>query len=145
MPKKEKVVIPVEEVPEVLELLQTERELQALINSNPEFYKKLTALAATRNQLLSAAESKVKDLGVSCGPFNKLSETQKIDAEKLFEELGDEAFKDFGGYTETVVSYKVDRTRFLSYLQSGAIPKEVSDACVKNEQRYKKPDPYNMP
>jgi hypothetical protein len=133
------------EVQEVLALLNVEREIRTLIESNPEFYSKLAALSTERNELLTSAEKRVKSLGVTCGPFVKLSEATKINPEKLFEELGEAVFKDVGGYTETVVDYKVDRTRLLAFQKSGTIPKEVADACIKVEQRYKHPDPYLLP
>lgn len=148
MPSKEKsavTVIEPQEVAEVQQLLEVERSLQALIQSNPEFYEKLNTLVQHRNELLGSAEGRVRGLGVTCGPFVKLSEATKIDAEKLFEELGEVAFKDVGGYTETIVDYKADRTRVLSYLSSGAIPKEVAEICIKTEQRYKSPKLYLLP
>jgi hypothetical protein len=144
MTEKAKIVDP-KEVTEVFELLNVERQIRALIDSNPVFYTTLATLSAQRNQLLDSAEVRVKELGVTCGPFVKLSESTKINPEKLFEELGESVFKDLGGYTETVVDYKVDRTRLLAFHKSGAIPKEVADACIKLEQRYKHPDPYLLP
>jgi small nuclear ribonucleoprotein (snRNP)-like protein len=145
MGKTQITVIEPSEVEEVQQLLGVERELQALIQSNPEFYGKLMTLSQHRNELLSNAEKRIRGMGVTCGPFVKLSESTKIDAEKLFEEMGETNFKEVGGYTETVVDYKVDRTRVLSYLESGVIPKEVADVCITTEQRYKKPNPYLLP
>lgn len=145
MGKTQVQVIDTHEIEEVQQLLGVERELQTLIQSNPDFYAKLQTLAVHRNTLLERAESRVRGMGVTCGPFVKLSESTKINAEKLFEELGEVSFKEVGGYTETVTDYKVDRTRVLSYLDSGVIPKEVSDVCIKLEQRYKAPGLYSLP
>jgi hypothetical protein len=132
-------------VEEVMMLLSVERELRELIASNPEFYEKFSKLAIQRNELLISAEQRVRNMGVTCGPFVKLSESTKINAEKLFEELGEEQFLNLGGYTEKVIDYKVDRTRVLAYHESGMIPAEVSKACIRLELRYKKPDPYLLP
>lgn len=146
MAKKTQVqVVDASEVEEVQQLLGVERELQALIQSNPEFYTKLTTLTKHRNELLASADKKVRGMGVSCGPFVLLSESIKIDDEKLFEELGEDNFKEIGGYTETVTVYKTDRQRVLSYAESGQIPDEVVAVCIKNEKRYKKIDAYNLP
>jgi hypothetical protein len=147
MSKKAKVatIIPEEEVPEVLALHQVETHLKEFIEENSAFYEKFTQLVNDRNKCLKEAETVVRGLGVTCGPFCKISEGTKINTEKLFEELGDETFKELGGYTETVIDYKIDRARFLAYLESGMVPQEIADACVKTEVRYKAPDPYKIP
>ena len=126
-------------------LVEAERNLEEFINTHQEFYEAFRALITKRNQLLEDAVAQVRALDTSCGPIQKISESVKINAEKLFEELGADAFKELGGYTETVTDYKVDRTRFLAYLTSGTIPPEVEASCVNVEKRYKKPDPYKIP
>jgi len=143
--KAQKELLSTEEVPEVHCLLEAEQELQKHIASNPDFYRKLSELATKRNGLAAIADAKVREMGVSCGPFVMLRSSKEINVEKLFEELGDDQFKTFGGYTETVVSYKIDRARFLSYADSEAIPKEILDTCVTDKHQYKKLPMYTLP
>ena len=138
-------VVAPNEVSEVQQLLEVEQEIMTLIQSNPGFYQQLQSLVQHRNELLVRADKTVREMKVTCGPFVKISESTKIDAEKLFEELGEEAFKDFGGYTETVVDYKVDRTRVLSHLASGQIPEEVAELCITTTPSYKAPKTYLLP
>jgi len=140
-----KTVVDIKEIPEVEQLLETEKKIQELIDSNPDFYKKLAELVEERNTYLQAAEKVVRASGVSCGPFNKLSETVDIDVEKLFDELGPDGFAEVGGYTEKVTTYKLDRTRFISHLEAGHVPQEVKETCVGVKRSYKKPETYKLP
>ena len=144
MATKQEVLTP-EKISEVKDLLEAERELQEHIASDPDFYRALSELAAKRNALAKLAEDKVRSMGVSCGPFVMVSSSRDINVEKLFEELGEDQFKTFGGYTETVVTYKIDRTRFLSYADSEAIPKEILEVCVTPKNTYKRVPPYILP
>ena len=138
-------VVDVGEVEEVAAFLHAEEELHQHIQSNPEYYAKLQQLVTTRNEILEDAEKRVRELNVTCGPIVKISETKKIDIEKLFEELGDADFKAVGGYTETIVDYKLDRPRFLSYAKSGTVPAEILESCVKDTASYTVPKPYKLP
>lgn len=140
-----KTVVPVEEVREVEELIIAEEELQEHINSNPKFYKKLCDLADLRNARLEVAEKTIRGMGVSCGPFLVHTQTQDINVEQLYDELGPDNFASVGGYTETVTQYKIDRTRFIAYLKADQVPKEVAESCVKLKTSYKKPDHYVLP
>lgn len=143
--RKPSVTVSPEEVPEVQDLLDTEKEIAELVATNPDFYRKLCELVEERNTRLQAAEKVVRASGVTCGPFLKHSETLDIDVEKLFDELGEEGFKEVGGYTEKVTVYKVDRTRFTSHLEAGHVPDEVKESCTAIKRSYKKPDPYKLP
>ena len=140
-----KVTLPVEDVPEVGQLVDIDEKIKELIDSNPEFYQKLRELVEERNTYLQMAEKVVRAQGISCGPFNKISETLDIDAEKLFDELGPDGFSQVGGYTEQVTEYKIDRTRFTALLHAGHVPDEVKESCTKTKSSYKKPDTYVLP
>lgn len=140
-----KVMLAVEEVPEVGAFLEIDQKIRDLINENPGFYQRLRELVEERNTYLQAAEKIVRANLASCGPFNKISEKLDIDAEKLFDELGDEGFAQVGGYTEQITTYKIDRTRFTSLLHAGHIPEEVKESCTKVTPSYKKPETYVLP
>lgn len=135
----------VSEVPEVEALLAVERELSELISANPEFYENLKSIVERRNGLATLADKRVRELGVSCGPFIQVSVTEKIDIERLYDELGDEQFKAVGGYTEAVTEYHIDKTRFLSYVASKNVPEEVVKVCVKESPSYKAVPKYVLP
>jgi hypothetical protein len=137
--------VQVTDVPEVQAFLTAEEELREHIKSNQAFYDQLCALAEKRNTVLQEADKIVRAKNVSCGPFQKKSETTYINVELLFDELGLDGFKAVGGYTEEVTTYKVDRDRFLAYLAAGHVPKEVAAVATENRPSYVKIDPYNLP
>ena len=137
--------MPTTDLPEVNDYLETEAELRGFIERHQSFYDELAALTRARKDKLELAEKAARVANKTVGPFIRLSETQKINAEKLFEEMGEAAFKEVGGYTETVTDYKVDRNRFLSISTRGDIPQEILEVCVKTEVRFKKPPTYVLP
>lgn len=143
--RKPKNEMPVEEIQEVADFLEADQELEDFIEQHRDVWQRVRELAEQRNTKLEAAASVVRGQNVTCGPFVKLSETLKVDAEKFFEEVGDQNFSNLGGYTETVVTYKVDRERFKAAVARNDIPKEIVDACTKVELRYKAPEKYKMP
>lgn len=143
--KKKKVVLAVEEVPEVAEYLQAQQDVEEYIAANQEWFDELRRLVELRNEKLEQAEKAVRPLGASCGPFQLHSETVRINAEKLYEWLGKDDFGSAGGYTETVVTYKVDRTRFLAHVARGDLPQEIVESVVSTSVSYKKPAPYTLP
>ena len=142
---KKTEVVPEEQLPQVQSYLAAQEELEQHLSSNMPFYNRMSDLIIVRNQALADAEIIVKNLGVSCGPFRKTRESLKIDIEKLYEELGEKNFKELGGYTEKILDYKLDRARFLAYLESNQVPQEVADVCVRKDLAYDKPKPYNIP
>lgn len=130
--------------PEVLEFIEADRAIQSFIEGNAAWYEQLQQLVADRNMKLENAEKVVRSTSKTCGPFVKLSETTKINAEKLFEEVGS-SFADMGGYTETYTKYNVDRARFLAMVDRGDVPEEVRDAVLRVENRYTVPNKYDLP
>lgn len=137
--------MPLEECPAVAEYVAAEEALQAHIKSNPKFYEILRALVEDRNAKLEAADKQVRPTLNSCGPFHLDKVAQKIDAEKLYEELGAEVFQQVGGYMEQVTDYRVDRQRFLTHVERGDIPPEVKEVVLKVQPAYKAPKPYTLP
>lgn len=138
-------VLPAEQFPEVVEFMQAQSDLEQFIQEHKDVYDELCRLAATRNDKLEAADKVVRPTGCSVGPFVKLSESKKINAEKLYEEIGADNFGKVGGYTETVVAYKVDRDRFLSMAFSNQIPAEIVEVVVKDAVSYSVIPKYVLP
>lgn len=143
--RQPKTTVDESEVPEVEALICAEEDLKEHIAKDPKFYKRLLELVEKRNTLLQQAEKVVRGMGVACGPFHIHTQTTDINPEQLYDELGPDNFSSLGGYTETVTTYKIDRTRFLSHLEAGHVPKEVAESCVKLKTSYKKPDVYVLP
>lgn len=137
--------LPIEECPAVAAYVEAEEVLQAHIKTNPEFYETLRALVEDRNAKLEAADKEIRPTLNSCGPFHLDKVTPKIDAEKLYEEVGLEEFQKLGGYKETVVDYRVDRARFLAVVERGDVPDEVKEVVLKVQPAYKAPKPYTLP
>lgn len=145
MAAKAAKVMAAESIPEVDAFVKADSALNDFIRKHRDIYEQLEALVQQHNTLLESADKAVRAADVTCGPFIRMSESQKINAEKLYEELGDEAFKQVGGYTETIVDYKVDRERVLAEAVKGTIPEEVAEVCIRKEVRYKKPAAYVLP
>ena len=83
--------LPVEECEEVQALLDCEKQIEEHVSMHPAWWEELKALIEERNSKLEAAEKAVRPTGMSCGPFLKLSESEKINPEKLYEELHSDA------------------------------------------------------
>ena len=136
---------PIQDVPEVEALVAAERELQEFINQHRDIYDTLQRLVETRNTQLEAAEKVVRAQGVSCGPFELLSQVTKVNAEKLFEELGEDNYQEVGGSVEYSPTYKIDIKKFHARVACGDIPQEVAADVTKVERRYRRLDPYKIP
>jgi len=143
--KRSPVSVPVDQVIEVMEFVEAQDELEQFIANNQDLYDELCRLAQERNTRLEAADKVVRAAGVSVGPFNKISESKKINAEKLYEEIGAEDFVKVGGYTETVTAYKVDRERFLSLVRASQVPQEIVEVVVKDTASYANIPRYVLP
>jgi len=137
--------LPLGDYPAVGEYMAAQDALEGFIRDNQAVYDQLCRLAGERNTRLEEAEKVARATGCSVGPFSKMSETKKINAEKLYEEIGAVNFMKVGGYTETVTAYKVDRERFLSLVRAGQVPGEIVEVVVKDEVRYRVIPKYVLP
>lgn len=136
---------PIEDFPEVVSFVEAQTSLEAFIEEHKDVYDEICRLASERNTLLEAADKVVRAAKVSVGPFNKLSESKKINPEKLYEELGETDFIKVGGYTETVRTYKVDKERFMALVAADQIPKDVVDVVVNESASYTVIPKYVLP
>ncbi len=97
-------------------------------------------LIEERNQKLQAAETAVRGLDVSCGPFDRYTESILYDAAILFQHLGSRAkFLEVGGSINTETVYSIDRERVEVAIKTGAIPANVVPAFKKVSSSYHTP------
>lgn len=143
--KNQAQTIQPEQIAEVKSFMDAEKELQAFIETNPGFYKRLSQLVEERNTRLEAADKVVRAHRVSCGPFTFLNTKRVVDAETLFNELGDDGFKAVGGYTEQRTHYAIDKDRFFAYVDAKQVPKEVVEVSVKEQAAFKVIPVYKLP
>jgi hypothetical protein len=137
--------IAISDVPEVQEVQDLKLELDALKGEFPEVFMRLADLADRYNTAVERAEKIVRARGISCGPFINYSASMKYDAEKMYEELGEELFFETGGSVEHVATYKVDKDRVEAAVQSGKIPEESIEGFRTVARTYRKPSKLELP
>jgi len=132
---------------EVLQLQEAEAAIKQHITQNEAWYQELRRLVEIRNSRMEQADKVVRASGTSEGPFMKLSESIKVDVDKLHDLMGD-AFNAVGGYTEEVTIYKIDRDRFFASVErepEGSDLRRVAEMVLTREQRYKRMSVYQLP
>lgn len=131
-------------IPEVQHFLDIQQKLNDLKEGFPEVFERLEQLAQDYNQALEAAEKKVRGMQVSCGPFNLFQYRTTYDADKLFEELGEDEFLKVGGKIQTIKTFDVDKAKLEAHITSGGISKDVVDVVKKTTPSYKKPEKISV-
>jgi hypothetical protein len=137
--------VSISEVPEVQEVMDLKLELDALKGEFPEVFMRLADLTDKYNTALERAEKTVRAQELSCGPFVNFSATVKYNAEKMYEELGEELFFEIGGSVTHDPTYKVDKDLAEAALQAGKIPQESIEQFRSIERKYKKPPKLEIP
>lgn len=117
--------VPVEEVPEVLEFLDSKTDLEAFCAQNSKVMQEYAALCEQYNASLEAADKKIRQMKVDCGPFKQLSPQVKIHAEKLYGAVGRVEFIKAGGIIGSVPTYSIDKKTFEAAVERGAVPQEL--------------------
>lgn len=130
---------PIDELPEVQTMVDLGQEIASLKAEHPEVFSTLATLVDRYNAALEVAEAKVRAAGVSCGPFSRGATSMRLDAEAMYEELGEEQFLALGGTVSNIAAYSVDRARVLAAVSAGKIPKDCADAFVKESVSYHSP------
>lgn len=131
--------LPAEAIPEVSAFLDIQEQLMAIRVDNPEVFRQFDDLVEQYNAALEAADKVVRLKGVSCGPFDNYTTKIDNDAEKMFEELGEERFLQCGGSITKQTVYSVDKNRVEAAIASGKIPQE----CLAEFQTTKRA--YHVP
>jgi len=126
----EKDELDVDEIPEVAALV-------AFDERHKEELERMRELLEERDILLQAASKAVRALGVSCGPFRKMSESYKINWEEAHELLGEIAFTHVGGTVERVAKYKGDKNMYMAAWVRREVPEQVDSQVRTLVRRYK--------
>jgi hypothetical protein len=138
--------VPVSKIPEVASFTKIREELESFKRNNPEFFEELGSLVERYNAALDAADKAVRAKQISCGDFRLMSKpTVYYDAEKLYEELGDELFVAFGGAIRQVTEYTVEKSVLESHIARGAIPQNIIKDIKSTRCRYDKPEKVVLP
>lgn len=137
--------VAISDIPEVQEAMDLKLEMDALKGEFPEVFMRLADLADKYNTAVDKAEKVVRARGVTCGPFVNISSTVKYNAEKMYEEIGEELFYEIGGKVEHVATYKVDKDQVEAAVLSNKIPQESLEEFRTIENRYRKPPKVELP
>lgn len=138
--------VPVSSIPEVGAFTKIQRELETFKKNNPEFFEELNSIVERYNAALDLADKAVRAKQVSCGDFQLMSRpTVYYDAEKLCEELGEEAFIALGGTVKQVPEYAVEKHVLESNIVRGIIPDDIVKRTRTVRCRYDKPEKLNLP
>jgi hypothetical protein len=131
--------VPVDEIPEVQEFLDIKQEIDALKANNPEVFIPYNDLVDRYNTKLEEAASKVRTIGVTCGPFENFSVSHTYDAAKMLDELGEEQYLACGGKIVQRAMYEVDSAVVTAAIASGKIPKDAIENFMKVTHSYHTP------
>lgn len=135
----------VTEVPEVLEFMNAQENMEAFMARNEAVMREFRLVAEQYNTARQAAEQKVRGLDVSCGPFVQFQRAIKYDAEKLYNSVGRTEFLKMGGTIKTVASYDIEKKTIEAVIARNELPPEVVAVVKKEEPRYKTPDELVIP
>lgn len=133
--------LPEEELACIVEYNDAQKDLQAFKEKHKDIFSEYATLVEKRNALLETAEKVVRAMKVSCGPFELYQYRTEINATRLFEELGKDAFIAAGGVIGAVTTYSIEPPVFDASVARNLIPEEVAtDAeVVKTSPSYHVP------
>ena len=134
----EKVAI--SDVPQVQKVMDLKLEIDALKGEFPEVFMRLADLVDRYNTAVEDAEKIVRATGITCGPFVNFSSSVRYNAEKMYDELGEELFFKAGGKLAEIPVYSVDKEVLEASIQNGTVPEETLEHFRTLERKYKKPE-----
>jgi hypothetical protein len=128
-------------VAEVAEYMIADQELTEFIEDfkerHPGALEALEQLAERRNAVLEAAKKAVKARQMPCGPFEVHNVSTIYDADVLFNAVGEELFKTYGGSVETKTELKIDGKRFEAAVTFRKLTPELVEAVRKTRVAFK--------
>lgn len=96
-------------------------------------------LLEERDQKLQAADQLVRGLDVSCGPWDRYSESTKYLPTVMYQHLGKAKFLEFGGKISTETIYSVDKGRVEIAIAKGDIDADTAKAIKTVTPSYHTP------
>ena len=133
--------VPISSIPKVQEMVDLSAEIEAFRAEHVDVFLKYADLVDRYNAAREMAEKEVRKKGVSCGPFVNYSVRVTFNAEKMFEELGEEDFLKNGGSIAQKTVYEVDKDRVNQAIAAKAIPEECIEHFTEISKSYKSPKP----
>lgn len=127
------------EIPEVLEFLVAEEELQNFRELHAQVFEEYAKYVERRNQKRGAADKAVRTQGVSCGPWDRYQEVTKWDWKIVYDMEGREKFVQGGGVLSTTTTYSGNKARADASVSAGIWSKDTVEAARKVEGRYHSP------
>lgn len=131
--------VPIADIPAVQEVVDLKQRIDALKAENPEVFMQFDDLVDRYNSSIEEAEATVRAKGVTCGPFENFSVSHSIDAEKMWDELGEKQFLACGGKVGQVAKYTVDAASVKAAIASGKIPTACVSAFTTTKRSYHSP------
>jgi len=131
--------LPIGDIPEVQEFIDLKQELDSLKAEHPEVFMRYNDLVDRYNTKLEEADSKVRTLGVSCGPFENFSVSHTFDAAKMLDELGEKTYLECGGKITQRAVYEVDSAMVTAAIASGKIPEATLPNFMMVKRSYHAP------
>lgn len=132
--------VPISEIESVQKLADLKMEIDGLKAEHPDIFMTYADLVDRYNTVLEEAEKEVRSKAVSCGEFDNYSTSVKYDADKMFEELGEEMFLQSGGSMSTKTVYEVDPKKADAAIANGTVPEDCVDNFRNVRRNYRKPD-----
>jgi len=143
MPPKARHVS-ISEIPEVSAFIETLAQLEAFKAQNSGVFEQYEQIIGEHNQKLEAADKMVRQLGVSCGPFDLYQYGTSYDPKALYDAVGHDRFLQVGGSNHTEKVYKVDKAKVEVAIQQNQIPNEAVESFKTVAPRYHKPDKVSL-
>lgn len=137
--------VPASEMKEVQEFLDLKSEIEALRTQNPDVFMKFDDLIDRYNAALEIADKVVRTQGVSCGPFDNFSVSVDYDANKMFDELGEDLFLQCGGKVRTVPVYEIDKKQVEAAIAGKKIHEDSVGHFRSVSKKYHAPKKVVLP
>lgn len=132
-----------EEVPEVQEFLEAQEQLEDFKKQHLDIFREYETLVDNYNTKLGAADKTVRSEDVTCGPWDRYTEVETVDWQKLFEMVGRDTFLDIGGNIKTQTVYEGNKDKLKKAIAGNQVSAEDANHIIKVSGRYHAPKKLN--
>lgn len=123
----------------VEEFRMAEKAIELFTDTYPQLMKEYRELLEERNQKLSAADTAIRGLDVSYGPWDRFTADVRYDADALYENIGRTKFLEIGGQIGMEETHKIDGARIELAISKGQIPATLVPVVKKIIPKYRTP------
>lgn len=131
--------VPVDDMPAVRDYLDVKEKLDAVRVDYADVFRVYDDLVLQHNTALELAGNQVRAEVLSCGPFENFSVSTVFDAQKMYDELGEELYLKCGGSIGKVATYTVDTAVLKAAIASGKVPADCVDSFRTIQRSYHTP------